>query len=155
MERAHPPHSHHLRRGRVSEAGRIYLITATCANRQCFFQSLISGRAVVQSLQETVTLAETLCFVVMPDHIHWLIQLNGYASLDRVVGKVKARVTRRLRVLHPELHRTHIWQPGFHDRAIRRYEDLRVVARYVVANPIRAGLAETVGDYGLWDACWF
>jgi len=74
--------------------------------------------------------------------------------LDRAVGKVKAATTRRLRSLCPELEQIRIWQPGFHDRALRRQEDLRAVARYVVANPIRAGLAETVGDYALWDACW-
>jgi len=33
-------------------------------------------------------------------------------------------------------------------------EGLRAVARYVIANPVRAGLAERVGDYPFWDAVW-
>lgn len=154
MERAARPESHRLRRGRVSEVGRIYLITATCSNRHSFFQTLASGRTAVLSMREAENLAETLCFVVMPDHIHWLMQLGEGASLDRAVGKVKASTTRRLRALRPELNQIRIWQTGYHDRALRRREDLRVVARYVVANPIRAGLAETIGDFALWDACW-
>ena len=32
-----------------------------------------------------------------------------------------------------------IWQKGYMDRAIRREEDLVRVARYIVANPLRAG----------------
>ncbi len=28
------------------------------------------------------------------------------------------------------------------------------MARYVVANPLRAGLVERIGDYPLWDAIW-
>ena len=28
------------------------------------------------------------------------------------------------------------------------------VARYVIANPKRAGLVERVGDYPYWDAIW-
>jgi hypothetical protein len=28
------------------------------------------------------------------------------------------------------------------------------VARYIVANPLRAGLVEHLGDYPLWDAVW-
>ena len=28
------------------------------------------------------------------------------------------------------------------------------LARYVVANPLRAGLVEKLGDYPLWDAVW-
>ncbi|MNN82247.1 hypothetical protein D3C81_1991650 [compost metagenome] len=47
-----------------------------------------------------------------------------------------------------------LWQQGYHDRALRRDEDLVKLARYVVANPLRAGLVEKLGDYPLWDAIW-
>jgi len=47
-----------------------------------------------------------------------------------------------------------IWQDGFHDHALRQEEDLAEVARYIVANPLRAGLVERVGDYSHWDAVW-
>jgi REP element-mobilizing transposase RayT len=50
--------------------------------------------------------------------------------------------------------RGRIWQKGFHDHAIRKEEDLRAVARYVVANPVRAGLVQSVRDYPHWDARW-
>jgi hypothetical protein len=32
--------------------------------------------------------------------------------------------------------------------------DLQSVARYIVANPLRAGLVKHLGDYPLWDAIW-
>jgi len=47
-----------------------------------------------------------------------------------------------------------IWQDGFHDHALRREEDLKATARYIVANPLRAGLVERIGDYPHWDAIW-
>ena len=47
-----------------------------------------------------------------------------------------------------------VWQRGFYDHAIRREENLRNVARYIVANPLRAGLVQQIGDYPLWDAIW-
>jgi hypothetical protein len=28
------------------------------------------------------------------------------------------------------------------------------VARYIVANPLRAGLCRHLGDYPLWDSVW-
>jgi hypothetical protein len=31
---------------------------------------------------------------------------------------------------------------------------LRDIARYIIANPLRAGLAESIGDYPHWDAIW-
>ena len=39
-------------------------------------------------------------------------------------------------------------------RGRRLYEDVRAVARYIIANPLRAGLCERIGDYPLWDAAW-
>lgn len=46
------------------------------------------------------------------------------------------------------------WQRGFFDRAIRREDDLVSIARYIVANPLRAGLVERIGDYAHWDSVW-
>jgi hypothetical protein len=47
-----------------------------------------------------------------------------------------------------------VWQTGYHDHALRREEDIVQVSRYVVANPLRAGLVELLGDYPLWDAAF-
>ncbi|MGB7814803.1 MAG: hypothetical protein WBL28_00460 [Methylotenera sp.] len=47
-----------------------------------------------------------------------------------------------------------IWQPGFYDHAIRKDEDIVAIARYIIANPIRAGLVKRVGDHPHWDAVW-
>lgn len=42
-----------------------------------------------------------------------------------------------------------IWQPDYHDLALRQGEGLQSAARYVVANPLRAGLVKRIGDYPL------
>jgi REP element-mobilizing transposase RayT len=47
-----------------------------------------------------------------------------------------------------------LWQKSFHDHALRKEEDLLAIARYIVANPLRAGLVKKIGDYPLWDAIW-
>ena len=44
------PHSQDLRKGRISEAGRIYLITTMIHERQPFFQDWRCGRLVVKAL---------------------------------------------------------------------------------------------------------
>lgn len=143
--------THRLRIGRFSEPGKVYLITAVCADRHAWFGALDHGRCVVQALREVEGVATTLCFVVMPDHVHWLMQLAD-GELSRTVQKLKGSATWRIGQLRGRPCR--IWQPGFHDRALRREEDLQAVARYVVANPLRAGLVGNLGDYPLWDAAW-
>jgi REP element-mobilizing transposase RayT len=47
-----------------------------------------------------------------------------------------------------------VWQSGFHDHALRREEDLKATARYLVANPLRAGLVKSLRDYPFWNAVW-
>jgi REP element-mobilizing transposase RayT len=47
-----------------------------------------------------------------------------------------------------------LWQEGYHDHALRQEEDIKQIARYIVANPLRAGLVQSVADYPLWDAIW-
>jgi REP element-mobilizing transposase RayT len=82
----------------------------------------------------------------MPDHIHWLLQLEASGSLSETVRVYKAKASLLLR--------QQIWQRGFHDRALRDEDDLRDIARYIVANPLRAGLVKSLGEYPHWDAIW-
>ena len=142
------PHSRNLRRGRFSQAGQIYLLTMVGVGRALLFGDFFAARCVVRAMHEpsVVSVAETLAFVVMPDHVHWLVQLKDGASLGEVVRRLKARVSLVLGAP--------VWQRGFHDHALRRDEDMVAVARYVVANPVRAGLVRRVGDYPHWDAAW-
>jgi len=92
-----------------------------------------------------------LAWVVMPDHFHWLVELK-HSTLAQLVLATKSRSAR---AVNARLGRSgRFWQKGFHDRAIRREEDLQAVARYIIANPLRAGLVRRVQDYPLWDAVW-
>ncbi len=148
------PHGRDLRRGRVSEPGRIYLVTTVTRDRRPVFSDFASGRVLVHCLRdmEQPGLAETLCFVVMPDHLHWLLAWGERKPLSRVVQVLKNLSARRLNALRGEAGP--VWQAGFHDHALRAEEDVVAVARYVVANPVQAGLARRVGEYALWDARW-
>jgi REP element-mobilizing transposase RayT len=47
-----------------------------------------------------------------------------------------------------------VWQANYFDHAVRKDEDIHRMARYIVANPLRANLVERIGDYPLWDAVW-
>lgn len=141
-----------LRRGRVSLNNHYYLVTTPTHQRRPIFRDLTTGRLVVQALRAVEPLAPTLCYVVMPDHLHWLMQLYGGVTLDNAVQRVKGRSAREIGRRWPAARP--VWQAGFHDHAVRADQDLRTLARYVVTNPLRAGLVERIGDYPLWDAVW-
>jgi REP element-mobilizing transposase RayT len=147
-EKQSSPHGKHLRIGRVSLPHQIYSVTVVVKLREKIFSRYES--AVIASrcfYDKTIAEhADTLAFVVMPEHVHWLLQLAESSSLSQAVRSYKAKVS--------VLLGQRIWQPGFHDHAVRAEEDLVDVARYIVANPLRAGLCEKIGDYPYWNAIW-
>jgi len=96
--------------------------------------------------------AELCAWSLMPDHWHGLVVLDDGASLSRVMQRLKSNTARRLRIADPAVPR--VWASGFHDHALRREESLVDVARYIVRNPLRAGLVRRVGDYPFWNAMW-
>jgi len=142
-----------LRRGRVSLPGCAYVVTTVTAGRAPLFGAFAAARVVVRTLAEVAAERATasLAFVVMPDHVHWLLVL-GDAPLEDVVRGFKGRSAWRLGRESGLPSPT--WQRGYHDRALRADDDLRVVARYVVGNPVRAGLVSCIGDYPHWDCAW-
>jgi REP element-mobilizing transposase RayT len=87
----------------------------------------------------------------MPDHVHLLVQLDS-ESLNAFVRRLKAGSARLLNQHIGSSGR--FWQAGFHDHALRREESIIGAARYVVANSLRAGLVERMGEYSFWDAVW-
>ncbi|WP_268798487.1 REP-associated tyrosine transposase [Pseudomonas huanghezhanensis] len=137
-----------LRKGRYSGAGQIYLLTSVVQGRRPLFADCQVGRFVVKQFQiaQQEGRANTLAWVVMPDHFHWLVELKA-ESLGTLMRKVKAGSA--LSIMRAMQAPAKVWQKGYHDRAVRREEDLQSIARYIVANPLRAGLVKRIGDYPL------
>ncbi|MEX5350733.1 transposase [Pseudomonas juntendi] len=146
--------SHLLRRGRFSEPGRLYLLTTNTHQREPLFQDFRHARLVVHYLRqaEQEQACRSLAWVVMPDHLHWLIELKA-VTLSTLMRRFKSRSSR---TLHQDgVRQGPIWQCGYQDRALRREEHVMDVARYIIANPLRAGLVSRIGDYPHWDTVWF
>ena len=74
------------------------------------------------------------------------MQLSTRKTLSQTVQSVKSMTSKSLN--------QSLWQKGFHDRAIRHDEDIVAIARYIIANPVRAGLVKSIRDYPHWDAVW-
>lgn len=144
-----------LRKGRWSERGHAYFVTTVLADRQSRrFADFWCARDTIAEMRALHDggAVSSLAWVVMPDHLHWLFQLVGDRSLSMVMKQFKGRSARRI---NARLGREGpLWQRAFYDHALRSDEDLRGVARYIIANPLRAGLVERLGAYPHWDAVW-
>ena len=142
------PHGKDLRKGRVSLSNHVYLVTIVTENRHPVFMSFDAARLAARCFHDSniIKHAKTFAFVVMPDHVHWLFQMEEHGNLSEMIRLYKAKVSL--------LTQKRIWQRGFHDHALRSDENVRDVARYIVANPLRAGLVNSIGEYPHWDAIW-
>ena len=76
-------------------------------------------------------------YVVMPNHIHLLLQINSdrdgrpmvAPTISTVIQQMKGAVSKR--VGFP------IWQKGFHDHVIRGENDYREIWEYIENNPAK------------------
>ena len=143
-----------LRNGRVSLPHQMYLVTTATRQRQPVFLAFKVACAAARCFEDRTLLgdARMLAWVLMPDHVHWLVQVGETDNLSTVVNRLKSSSARQVNRLIGT--QGPLWQKAFHDHALRADEDVRQIARYMVANPLRAGLVERIGDYSFWNAMW-
>ena len=138
------------------EAGlqRIHHVVVATRRRQRYFEPFASACAASRAFTDPRALGRgrLLAWVLMPDHAHWLLQPGTRDSVAQVVARMKARSGRAVNRLRGE--KRPVWASSWEDRALQDGEDARSVARFIVANPMRAGLVRTVADYPFWDAAW-
>lgn len=143
-----------LRRGRVSMPGHVYLITFVTAGRARLFDDPAAAHVVARATTDARLWyrSRLLAWVLMPDHWHGLIELGRMESLSVCVQRLKSNTSKVLRA--GRCLSQPVWAPGFHDRAIRSDDNMLAAARYLIANPLRAGLVDNIGKYPYWDAVW-
>ncbi|MEW5876871.1 MAG: transposase [Acidobacteriota bacterium] len=112
--------------------GPVFHVRIGCLDRKPLFSNPRLAQAAVDALrfygQSRINL---FAYCIMPDHIHVLMALRQEQdSLGRWVADFK----RWLGKFDVQ------FQPGFFEHVLRKEEKLAVVARYIVGNPIRAGL---------------
>ena len=142
-----------LLRGRTSQVGGYYSITAVARDR---LPLLVQGNnaSILRDELQCITqegIADTLAWVAMPDHLHWLFQLQQ-GSLGRCLQRFKSRSARAINLGMGSSGP--LWQGGHYEHCLRSEEDLLAQARYLVANPLRKDLVRKIEDYPFWWCRW-
>ncbi|MDD5328831.1 MAG: transposase [Sulfuricella sp.] len=143
-----------LLKGRASLPGQTYLVTAVTHGRARRFEDFGNARLLVAEMRllDETKVVQSLAWVIMPDHLHWLLALGEGSKLGDAMRLLKGRSARTIN--HRSRENGAVWQRGYHEHALRSEEDIVDIARYIVANPLRAGLVARLADYPLWDAMW-
>ena len=122
-----------------------YLITA-CAYyrvRNTFCHPEI-GRAILDSirLRNEKKIWHCELAVLMPDHIHLILNFPDESSMVGVVRNWKSWLAKAHGIR---------WQKNFFDHRLRNVQEVGEKAEYVWLNPVRAGLVARTKD---WPYVW-
>jgi putative transposase len=123
-----------------------YFLTLCTHRRFDAFREDDLARLVIGQIRRTARTFSfaILAYCVMPDHVHLLLQGRTAASdLRRFTKQFKQSTGQRY------AHHTggRLWQEGYYDRVLRPEEPEALVARYIIENPVRAGLVERPTEY--------
>ena len=116
-------------------------VTVCAMGRRAIFVRPDVNGVVIDCLQhEAERLGfRLIAYCLMPDHLHLLVIPPGAGKdVSAFVGAFKSRSTRLLWAKGLE---GRVWQASFYDHLLRKDEDIEAVANYIVANPVRKGIA--------------
>jgi REP element-mobilizing transposase RayT len=92
-----------------------------------------------------------LCWCIMPNHVHTMIETFPAHPLDQIVHTWKSFTSKQAnRILK---RKGSFWQAEYHDRFIRDDDHYANVFRYIEGNPVKAGLVEKAEDWR-WSSAW-
>jgi putative transposase len=134
-----------------SEQGRIFSVTICVDNKKPIFLNNNLADAIWLAAKDGIfsTEADLMAACLMPDHLHLLIGVKNKNLID-IISRWK-RFTQK--IVSSINYKDKLWQRSFYDHALRREEQVVIVARYVYENPVRAGLIAENEEYSYrWHA---
>ena len=96
--------SHQLRKGRHAISGTYYFLTTTTFKRRCILSTPEVAQIIFDAFQwlENEGRLRWICIMIMPDHIHEIIQLGCDQTLASVMYSLKSFTAREINALRNE-----------------------------------------------------
>ncbi len=129
---------------RFQKAESLHFITFSCYHRHPLLEAP-AAKEMVEVVLEQVRArheARIYAYVLMPEHVHLLINEPPQILLAQFLKAIKQIASRKLRGLHQKF-----WQDRYYDSSIRGERALSAVIRYIHRNPVTRGLVENPEDW--------
>ena len=123
-----------------------YFLTFCARSRRTVFADPFTARETIAQLLRTASDEHflVLAYCLMHDHAHLLVE----AATERAdVRRFTKMSKQRSGAAHALRGGGRLWQEGYHDRILREDEDVKEIARYILENPVRAGLVRAPAEY--------
>jgi putative transposase len=122
---------------RFQEAESLHFITFSCFHRLPLLETPGAREAVEAVLEQTRARhhARVYAYVLMPEHIHLLVNEPPRMVLAQFLKAVKQMTSRKLRG-----PREKFWQERYYDSNVHGEQARSEVIRYIHRNPVKRGL---------------
>lgn len=134
------------RHPRIQYPGALYHITSRGSEKGLVFLDDKDRACFLAILSTVVGACEWRCYsyCLMGNHYHLLIE-TPKANLSKGMHRLNGVYALRFCGRHERVG--HVFQRRFHDVIVDKEEYLMAVARYIVLNPVRAGICTDPADY--------
>ncbi len=113
---------------------------------ECYLRNPLISAMVRESLLRSDNVRyKLLAWVIMPNHIHFLIKPINGVSLSDIMQKFKSYTSHEANKLLDRKGK--FWQEDYFDRYIRDYAHYEKTIAYIHNNPLRAGLCESHDEW--------
>ncbi len=135
------------RRPRVFAPGRLYHVIVRGNQQRQTFRAEADYKAYLEHLEKYCAKfsISIYAYCLMPNHFHLVVEPAHQTALSQFMQWL---LTSHVRRYHKHYGSSgHVWQGRFKSFAVQRDEHLITALRYVLQNPVRAGLSETVHEW--------
>lgn len=125
--------------------GNVAHIVIGTDNKQPYFRNHDHADTVTQLIIKTSeeNNVKLYAYCTMPDHIHMLVEASNGCSIIDFVRLIKGRFSTYCRKAGWSVK----LQRSYYDHMLRKEEDIEELSRYIIGNPVRAGIASSYGVY--------
>jgi putative transposase len=143
----HPPRNQRLAAEHYTHAARVYFMTIRAYRKRSPFVRDDLNELIIATLceEQERQMCAVFTYCLMPDHLHFLIspRYDGTCVLT-FTNQFKGKATNRSWTVGWQ---GKLWQPRFYDHIVRSEEALRLIAEYILANPVRKNLTRSKDDW--------
>jgi putative transposase len=128
-------------------SSRVFFATTKTSMGRRMFQSERNATLLIDVLRSYVAARKFVLhdFVVMPDHLHLLLTVEGEMTIEKAMQLIKGGFSYRLK--RDFQYPGEVWQRGFSEMRADDRESFLRYREYISQNPVKAGLVGSPDEY--------